>query len=67
MVLLNDEPSKEWRMGSRDHHCELYIDAPKLFYENFCGTLIKKGTDGQNYVAYALQIPALGQPGDEYD
>lgn len=63
MVLLNDEPSEEWKVGSRDHTCELYIRG-NVQYENFCGTLVKKGTKGQNYVAYALQIPALGGPED---
>lgn len=58
MVLLNDNPSKEWSDNSREKNCELYVGG-KVSFQGLHGRLIKRG-HGQDLVSYAMGI----EPGD---
>ena len=57
MVLLNDDPSQEWKAHSGSHHCEIYIGG-KISFMGFMGELVPRGGK-QNLVAQALRIDAI--------
>ncbi len=56
MVLLNDDPSEEWKEKGRDHTCELYVNGQVEIIQG-SATLVSSGPE-QRLVRYALRLEA---------